>query len=58
LTDADLRQRLARTGRQRVQRNYAWPVVAEQTLDLFRSALLHRRRALGRLASASQEVRA
>ncbi len=58
LSDADVRARLIEKGRQRAERHYAWPVVAEQTLDLFRSALLHRRRAVGRLANASQEVRA
>ena len=43
--------------RQRAAHQYAWPVVAEQTLDLFRSALLHRLGAVGRFATASQEVR-
>jgi hypothetical protein len=34
----------------RVQRHFAWAVVADQTLELFRSALLHRRRAVHPMA--------
>jgi hypothetical protein len=55
LTDADRasvwRERPASTATTSVGRRRA-------NVDLFRSALLHRRRALGRLASASEEVRA
>jgi glycosyltransferase involved in cell wall biosynthesis len=43
LTDADLRARLIERGRQRVASHMAWPAVAERTLELFRSALAHRR---------------
>jgi glycosyltransferase involved in cell wall biosynthesis len=44
LTEPDLRRTLIERGRQRVQDHYAWPVIADQTLDLFRSAVAHRRR--------------
>jgi glycosyltransferase involved in cell wall biosynthesis len=43
-----------RRGRRRAATRFDWPVVAEQTLALFRSAMLHRRRAPARL----EEVRA
>jgi glycosyltransferase involved in cell wall biosynthesis len=54
LADADLRARLVDRGRHRANTRFAWPVVAEQTVALFRSAMLHRRRAPARL----EEVRA
>jgi glycosyltransferase involved in cell wall biosynthesis len=49
LTEPDLRTTLVNRGRQRVRRHYAWPVVADQTVDLFRSAIDHRRRLSARL---------
>ncbi len=45
LTDSALRASLTDRGRQRVTARFAWPVVADQTVALFRSAMLHRRRA-------------
>jgi len=45
LADAALRAGLIDRGQQRVAARFAWPVVAEQTGALFRSAMLHRRRA-------------
>jgi glycosyltransferase involved in cell wall biosynthesis len=49
LTEPGLRETLVERGRRRVQRHYAWPVVADQTVELFRSALEHRRRLSARL---------
>jgi glycosyltransferase involved in cell wall biosynthesis len=43
LNDHDLRQTLIERGRQRVSHRFAWPVIAEQTNALFRSAVAHRR---------------
>jgi glycosyltransferase involved in cell wall biosynthesis len=43
LRDAELRGSLVERGRQRARTRFAWSVVAEQTLDLFRSAVAHRR---------------
>jgi glycosyltransferase involved in cell wall biosynthesis len=43
LADADLRARLIEAGGERARTHFAWPVVAEQTVGLFRSAMLHRR---------------
>jgi glycosyltransferase involved in cell wall biosynthesis len=43
LGDATLQQQLIARGQARVAQRFAWPVVAEQTLDLFRAALAHRR---------------
>jgi glycosyltransferase involved in cell wall biosynthesis len=43
LTEPGLRQTLVERGRRRVHDYYAWPVIADQTLDLFRSAVAHRR---------------
>lgn len=43
LTNPDQRQALIERGRLRVQARFAWPDVAEQTADLFRAALAHRR---------------
>ena len=40
---AEDRQALINSGRQRVQECFAWPVVAAQTVDLFRAAVAHRR---------------
>jgi len=54
LTDAQLRAQLIDRGHQRASSHFAWSVVAEQTVALFRSAMLHRRRAPARL----EEVRA
>jgi glycosyltransferase involved in cell wall biosynthesis len=45
LNEPDLRGSLVERGRQRVQQHFAWPVVAEQTLDLLRAAVSQRRRA-------------
>ncbi|HEY3063329.1 MAG TPA: glycosyltransferase family 4 protein [Chloroflexota bacterium] len=45
LSDAALRRSLIDRGRQRVAARFTWPVVAEQTMALFRSAMLHRRHA-------------
>jgi hypothetical protein len=36
-----------------VRRHFAWPVVADQTVDLFREAVAHRQRALARLPAVS-----
>jgi glycosyltransferase involved in cell wall biosynthesis len=52
LTDAVLRDNLVARGRQRVANQFAWPVVASQTVGLFRQAVAHRQRAMGRLAEA------
>jgi glycosyltransferase involved in cell wall biosynthesis len=49
LTEPSLRQALIERGRRRAQSNFAWPVIADQTLGLFRSAVEHRRRAGARL---------
>ena len=54
LTDSALRARLIDLGRRRVASHYAWSAVAEQSVALFRSAMLHRRRAAAHL----EEVRA
>ena len=43
LTESDLRQAMVERGRQRVVNRFAWPVVAEQTNDLFRAAVAHRK---------------
>jgi glycosyltransferase involved in cell wall biosynthesis len=45
LDDTELRSSLIERGRRRVQSHFAWAVVAEQTVELFRQALAHRRRA-------------
>lgn len=52
LEDDALRQRCITKGKQRVASEFAWPVVAEQTLDLFREAVVHRKRAIGQLVEA------
>ncbi len=39
------RQALVDRARHRVRTRFAWPVVAEQTIDLFRAALAYRRHA-------------
>jgi glycosyltransferase involved in cell wall biosynthesis len=44
LGDVNLRQTLIERGRHRARTRFAWSCVAEQTLDLFRAALAHRRR--------------
>jgi glycosyltransferase involved in cell wall biosynthesis len=49
LTEPGLRRTLVERGRQRVHDHYAWPVIADQTLDLFRSAVGHRRRVTAHL---------
>jgi len=49
LTEPGLRRALVERGHQRVHDHYAWPVIADQTLDLFRSAAAHRRRATAHL---------
>lgn len=43
LIDSALRARLIGLGRERVESRFAWPVIAQQTVGLFRSAMLHRR---------------
>jgi alpha-maltose-1-phosphate synthase len=37
LGDAGLRERMARAGRERVAREFAWPAIAQQTADLYHS---------------------
>ena len=37
LGDAPLRERLVRAARKRVEREFAWPAIARQTVDLYRS---------------------
>jgi starch synthase len=37
LADSALRERMARAGRQRVEREFAWPAIAQQTADLYAS---------------------
>jgi alpha-maltose-1-phosphate synthase len=37
LGDAGLRERMAQAGRARVEREFAWPTIAQQTADLYRS---------------------
>jgi glycosyltransferase involved in cell wall biosynthesis len=54
LSEPHLRDTLVERGIQRVRQQFAWPVIAEQTLDLFRAAIGHRHRALAQL----QAVRA
>ncbi|MGI9146227.1 MAG: glycosyltransferase family 4 protein [Chloroflexota bacterium] len=49
LTEPGLRNGLVERGRVRVRAHFAWPVIADQTLDLFRSAVAHRRRVTTRL---------
>jgi glycosyltransferase involved in cell wall biosynthesis len=53
LTDNDQRQALVERGRQRVRDRFAWPVVAEQTNDLFRAAVAHRRQVTVRVQAVS-----
>ena len=43
LANPEDREDFQNRGRQRVQERFAWPVVAAQTIDLFRAALAHRR---------------
>jgi glycosyltransferase involved in cell wall biosynthesis len=54
LTDAALRARLIDLGRQRVASHFTWQAGAQQSVALFRSAMLHRRHATAQL----EEVRA
>jgi glycosyltransferase involved in cell wall biosynthesis len=35
LRDGALRERMARAGRERVAREFAWPAIAKQTADLY-----------------------
>lgn len=56
LADAELRARLIERGYQRVAERFTWPIVAQRTVGLFRSAMLHRRRAAAQLSQ--KEVRA
>ena len=53
LTEPGLRQTLVVRGRQRARDHYAWPVIAGQTLDLFRSAVAHRQHSPARLQTVS-----
>ncbi len=39
LGDPELRARMVRAGRERVEREFAWPAIARQTADLYRSLL-------------------
>jgi glycosyltransferase involved in cell wall biosynthesis len=39
LGDAELRERMARAGRRRVEAEFAWPAIAEQTRALYASLL-------------------
>src|SRR5712692_315415 len=43
LANPDQRRALVEHGHQRVRTRFAWPVIAEQTRDLFRAAVAHRR---------------
>jgi glycosyltransferase involved in cell wall biosynthesis len=43
LNDGELRQALVERGRRRVRERFAWPVIAEQTVQLFSCAIAHRR---------------
>jgi glycosyltransferase involved in cell wall biosynthesis len=52
LSDTDLRGQLIARGRRRAKSTFDWPVVATQTVELFRSAMLHRRRAQPTLEEA------
>ena len=54
LANPEHRDALKKRGHQRVQERFAWPVVAEQTIDLFRAALAYRRHA----SATVQAVRA
>jgi glycosyltransferase involved in cell wall biosynthesis len=56
LIDAELRARLIERGYQRVAERFTWPIVAQRTVGLFRSAMLHRRGAAVQLSQ--KEVRA
>jgi glycosyltransferase involved in cell wall biosynthesis len=49
LSDPGLRQSLIANGKQRAQQHFAWPVVADRTVRLFRAALAHRRGATASL---------
>jgi glycosyltransferase involved in cell wall biosynthesis len=53
LGDAALRARLIQRGRQAAAGRFAWSTIAEQTLDLFRSAVAHRRGVTARLQEVS-----
>jgi alpha-maltose-1-phosphate synthase len=39
LADSELRDRMARAGRARVERDFAWPAIARQTVDLYEQLL-------------------
>ena len=52
LGDPDLRERMARAGRERVERSFAWSAIARQTADLYAS-LTRARPALTPIASRS-----
>jgi glycogen synthase len=39
LADASVRERMARAGRERVEREFAWPAIARQTADLYASLM-------------------
>jgi glycosyltransferase involved in cell wall biosynthesis len=39
LGDRELRDRMSRAGRARVEREFAWPAIAQQTADLYQSLL-------------------
>jgi glycosyltransferase involved in cell wall biosynthesis len=53
LDEPELREQLIQRGRQSAVTRFSWPAIASQTLDLFRSAVAYRRRAIAPL----QEVR-
>jgi glycosyltransferase involved in cell wall biosynthesis len=47
LTEPALRDTFVARGRQRAASRFSWPVVADQTLDLFKAAVAYRRRVPG-----------
>jgi glycosyltransferase involved in cell wall biosynthesis len=53
LENPDQRQALAERGRQRVRTRFAWPVIADQSVDLFRAAVAHRRQVTARAQAVS-----
>jgi glycosyltransferase involved in cell wall biosynthesis len=53
LENPDQRQALAERGRERVRTRFAWPVIADQSVDLFRAAVAHRRQVTARAQAVS-----
>lgn len=56
LSDAGLRERLAIKGRERVEQNYSWDVVAEKTFEFFQE-LLREKTEVGADARVSEALR-